>query len=92
MNSLGWVLEWGLGVPRDMEQAKQWYQKAAALGSKDGKMNLANIGRGRLNASKDTRLISRGSSSNSPMDCPVQCLNWAEVNGVNQCVNEGPIC
>ena len=34
----------GLGVPRDLGQARQWWRKAAAGGNDDAKKSLAKYG------------------------------------------------
>src|SRR5262245_39856094 len=46
---LGWMYEWGEGVPKDYMQARVWYEKAAAQGFAPAQTNLGalyNIGRG----------------------------------------------
>jgi TPR repeat protein len=43
MNSLGRLQELGQGVPRDLAQAKAWYEKAAALGNPDAQAALSTL-------------------------------------------------
>jgi TPR repeat protein len=46
---LGWMYEWGEGVPKDYVQARLWYEKAAAQGFAPAQTNLGalyNNGRG----------------------------------------------
>ena len=46
---LGWMYEWGEGVPKDYMQARLWYEKAAAQGFAPAQTNLGalyNNGRG----------------------------------------------
>jgi TPR repeat protein len=40
MNGLGVLYYDGNGVPRDRKVARQWYEKAAALGNPQAKQNL----------------------------------------------------
>ncbi|KAG0245069.1 hypothetical protein BGW41_004326 [Actinomortierella wolfii] len=40
---LGWMYEHGRGVSKDLEQAIQWYRRAAALGHITAKDRLANL-------------------------------------------------
>lgn len=93
MKRLGWALEWGLGVPRDMAEARIWYKKSADSGDDDAKYHLANIGRGRLSADKNGRTTQNWSSgASSSSNCRRECVNYAVINGANQCVNEAEIC
>jgi uncharacterized protein len=43
MNNLGWLYARGLGGVRDYNQARQWYEKAAAHGSEDAKTRLQEL-------------------------------------------------
>jgi TPR repeat protein len=45
MNELGVMYVEGDGVPRDLGIARQWYEKAAALGSPEAKQNLRGMRR-----------------------------------------------
>jgi TPR repeat protein len=40
MNSLGAIYNKGNGVPRNVRIARQWFEKAAALGNPEAKRNL----------------------------------------------------
>ena len=40
---LGWMYEWGEGVPKDYVQARLWYEKAAAQGSPDAQFTLGQL-------------------------------------------------
>jgi len=48
MCNLGYCYEYGRGVAEDIEKAKEWFPKAAALGKSSAKARLdeAIIGRG----------------------------------------------
>jgi uncharacterized protein len=43
-NQLGYLYQNGLGAPRDLEQARQWWRKAAAGGNEDAKKALLQYG------------------------------------------------
>ena len=43
MNNLGTLYNDGRGVPRDRKVAKQWFEKAAALGVLEAKQNLKGM-------------------------------------------------
>jgi TPR repeat protein len=45
MNNLGIVYKDGDGVPRSIATARQWYEKAAALGNQPAKENLQRMRR-----------------------------------------------
>jgi TPR repeat protein len=42
-NMIGWLYQFGLGVPRDYAAAAFWYQKAATQGSPSGEDNIGNL-------------------------------------------------
>jgi TPR repeat protein len=44
-NNIGELYERGLGVPKDMEQAKSWYKKASVLGNAEATARLEKLGR-----------------------------------------------
>lgn len=44
-NNIGELYEKGQGVPKDLEQAKSWYQKASVLGNNEATARLEKIGR-----------------------------------------------
>lgn len=44
-NNIGELYEKGLGVPKDMEQAKSWYKKASVLGNAEAAARLDKQGR-----------------------------------------------
>jgi TPR repeat protein len=44
-NNIGELYEKGLGVPKDMEQAKSWYRKASVLGNAEATGKLEKLGR-----------------------------------------------
>ncbi|ETX62229.1 hypothetical protein P835_03631 [Citrobacter portucalensis] len=41
MNNLGYMYNYGIGVPKDQEKAVFWYQKASGFGSAEAKTELA---------------------------------------------------
>jgi TPR repeat protein len=43
MNDLGILYKEGDGVPRDTKTARQWFEKAAALGNPEAKQNLRGM-------------------------------------------------
>ena len=43
MNDLGILYSEGDGVPRDARTARQWFEKAAALGNPEAKQNLRGM-------------------------------------------------
>ena len=43
MVSVGYMHEMGNGVPRDLIEARKWYEKAAAAGNAVGMTNLGNL-------------------------------------------------
>jgi TPR repeat protein len=43
MNDLGIIYNAGNGVPRDPRIARQWFEKAAALGNPEAKQNLRGM-------------------------------------------------
>jgi TPR repeat protein len=45
MNGLGAIYKDGDGVPRDPKVARQWFEKAAALGNPEAKQNLREMRR-----------------------------------------------
>jgi len=42
--NIGRLYEFGFGVPKDLDKAKSWYQKAAARGVLEAQDSLANLG------------------------------------------------
>lgn len=44
-NNIGELYEKGLGVPKDMEQAKSWYKKASVLGNAEATERLEKLNR-----------------------------------------------
>ena len=44
-NNIGELYENGLGVPKDMEQAKSWYKRASVLGNAEATARLEKLGR-----------------------------------------------
>ncbi len=42
-NNLGFLYEHGLGVPKNADEARQWYQRAAEAGSSEARYNLATL-------------------------------------------------
>jgi TPR repeat protein len=44
-NNIGELYEKGLGVQKDMEQAKSWYKKASVLGNAEANARLEKLGR-----------------------------------------------
>lgn len=44
-NNIGELYEKGQGVPKDLEQAKSWYQKASVLGNNEATARLEKLGR-----------------------------------------------
>jgi TPR repeat protein len=45
MNGMGAIYNEGDGVPRNVKVARQWFEKAAALGNPEAKQNLREMGR-----------------------------------------------
>ena len=45
MNELGAIYNEGDGVPRNVNVARQWFEKAAALGNPEAKQNLKGMRR-----------------------------------------------
>ena len=45
MNDLGVMYMQGSGVRRDVKTAREWYEKAAALGNPEAKQNLVGLPR-----------------------------------------------
>jgi TPR repeat protein len=43
MNSMGAIYNEGDGVPRNAKVARQWFEKAAALGNPEAKQNLREM-------------------------------------------------
>jgi TPR repeat protein len=43
MLTLGRLYEDGQGVPRDLAEARRWYEKALAAGNEDAEKQLARI-------------------------------------------------
>jgi hypothetical protein len=43
MYNLGVLYDSGHGVPQDHQQARQWYEKAAAAGSEPAKKQLGEV-------------------------------------------------
>ena len=43
-DGLGYVYQYGMGVPQDRSQAVNWYQKAAAQGNSDAQSRLQSLG------------------------------------------------
>lgn len=40
MNNLGYMYDFGQGVPQNYQKAKQWYEEAAALGNPGAMRNV----------------------------------------------------
>ncbi len=45
MNGLGAIYKDGASVPRDLKVARQWFEKAAALGDPEARQNLREMRR-----------------------------------------------
>jgi len=45
MNNMGTLYSDGRGVPRNTRTAREWFEKAAALGVVEAKENLKGMGR-----------------------------------------------
>ena len=43
MNNLGSMYEGGNGVAKNLEEAKKWYEQAAALGNEDARANMKRV-------------------------------------------------
>jgi uncharacterized protein len=45
MNNLGTLYQMGRGVPKDLSEARRWYEKAADAGNQNAKDNLKKLPR-----------------------------------------------
>jgi TPR repeat protein len=45
MNGMGVIYHEGNGVPRDLRLAREWFEKAAALGNPEARQNLREMRR-----------------------------------------------
>ncbi len=62
---LGMLYQFGQGVPRDYQQALQWYDKAAAQGNEESKLRLDNLKkRLDINASRDQNIAREAAYEN----------------------------
>lgn len=75
-NFFGWVNEWGIGAPKNLELARIWYQEAANMGLEEAKTNLRKIGTGYLDEKRVGRITGgySGGSSTRTQSCYSECV------------------